>query len=333
MGVHEYKLTDSSSQIEAYFIAHGATLTRLFVPDREGNLADILLGCSSADAYLEPHPHFNSLVGRFANRIANASFVLDGKTYLLDRNEGTNHIHGGRRGFGACEWEVTRVGATFIVFTLVSPDGDMGYPGEMRVTVRYELEDACLTYFVQAIADAPTPINITTHHYFNLLGRQGTSIDNHVIQIAADAFLPIDRASLPTGDPLSVVNTPFDLREPVAIKNACSAVNHPQMDLVGGFDHTFILDENARPQCRVTEPESGRTLELSTTEPGVQFYTTNSLDFPGGKDGTHYRRHQGFCLEPQHFPDSPNQPQFPSSILRPGETYRSQSQFKFGTAN
>jgi len=329
-----YTLTNANG-VEARIIDYGGILVSLRTADRRGAFADIVLGFDSLSQYLTDSPYFGAIVGRYGNRIARGRFTLDGKTYRLATNNGQNALHGGVRGFDKVVWrsesrqDSTGVG---VVLRHESPDGDEGYPGTVQAQVAYTLTDRNeLLIEYQATTDKATPINLTHHSYFNLAG-QGDVL-SHELVINADHFVPIDTTLIPTGALMPVDGTPFDLRAGVAI-GARIRESHPQLANARGYDHTFALNRSGPGlllAARVYEPTSGRTLDVSTSEPGVQLYTGNFLDGSlRGKGGRVYPPRGGFCLETQHFPDSPNQPSFPSTIVRPGETYRSRTVYTFG---
>jgi aldose 1-epimerase len=294
----------------------------------------VALGLAGLAAYEKDHSYLGACLGRYANRIAGGRFVLDGRTFEVSTNEPVDTpvttLHGGRRGFDAALWEAEVGSDAEVRMRLVSPDGEMGFPGDLDVTVTYRVEDADLVVEYVATTTAATVVNLTNHTYFNLAG--GGSVENHVVRIEADAILPIDERSIPTGERLPVDDTPFDLRRGAPIGIGIRT-GHEQLVRAHGFDHTYVLDDSAttRLAARVDEPTTGRSLELWTDRPGVQFYTANYLDGSVvGRHGTAYRQTDAFCLEPQHFPDSPNQPTFPSTVLRPGETYQARDVYCFG---
>ena len=321
--------------VEVKAISFGAIITSIRVPDRSGAIAEIVLGFDTVDGYLKPHPYFGALVGRYGNRIARAAFTLDGQTYRLAANNGPNHLHGGVRGFDKYTWAAEVLpNATGVTFTRTSADGEEGYPGRLNVRVSYILSDANeLSIEYQATTDKATPVNLTQHTYFNLAGHDAGTILDHEVMIAADRFTPVDATLIPTGELAPVDGTPMDFRKPVRVGARIDAAS-PQLKFGIGYDHNWVVNGapgTLRPAARVVEPKSGRTLEVSTTEPGVQFYTGNFLDGSvKGKGGAVYHHRNGLCLETQHFPDSPNQPAFPSTILRPGSTYQSKTVWKFG---
>jgi len=332
--VEMFTLTGPSG-VEVRAITYGAIVTSIRVPDRRGTLADVALGFDTLAGYLTEHPFFGAVVGRYGNRIANARFVLDGRTYQLAANNGPNHLHGGTRGFDKYVWTAAPIaGANGVAFTRTSPDGEEGYPGTLTVRVAYTLTDAnALMIDYQATTDKATPVNLTQHTYFNLAGHDAGTILDHELTIDADRFTPVGESLIPTGTLAPVEGTPFDFRRPVKVGARIDAANE-QIKFGRGYDHNWVLNRRgaaAQLAARVTEPRSGRTLEVLTTEPGVQFYTGNFLDATvKGKGGVAYPRRGGLCLETQHYPDSPNQPSFPTTILRPGSTYRSQTIWRFG---
>jgi aldose 1-epimerase len=319
-------------------ITYGGIITSLLVPDRDGAPGDIVLGFDSAARYAVGPlpPYFGALIGRYANRIARGRFTLDGRTYALPVNDPPNHLHGGTRGFDKRVWlaETRKVpGAETVKFTRVSGDGEEGYPGAVEVRVTYTLRDSNeLVIEYRAVTDAATPINLTQHMYFNLSAGATDDVLGHELMIAAGRFTPVDDTMIPTGACASVKGTPFDFCEPTPI-GARLGVNDEQLTRAGGYDHNWVLShtgEGVARAARLRDPSSGRVVELWTTEPGVQFYSGNKLDGAlVGKGGRRCRKHSGLCLEPQHFPDSPNQPQFPSTILRPNEEYRSTTIYRF----
>jgi aldose 1-epimerase len=323
----------SASGIEVRAISHGATIVSIRTPDNRGRSADIVLGFDRIDDYLHRSPYFGAVVGRYANRIARGRFTLDGRVHQLTVNDGGNHLHGGLVGFDKVLWNPSpfeREDRAGIVFSYVSPDGEEGYPGTLTATVSYALtgrDELVVDY--AAVCDHPTIVNLTQHSYFNLAGEGSGDVLAHAVTIAADRFTPVDAAMIPDGELAVVDGTPFDFRTPTPI-GARIDDNHPQLAQAGGYDHNFVLRPGVGPAVLVEEPASGRTLRVDTTEPGLQFYTGNKLSGQTGKNGRRYARRAGFCLETQHFPDSPNHPAFPSTTLRPGETFRSTTVFTFG---
>ena len=307
----------------------------LRTPDRDGRHADVLLGHDDLAAYLDAaNPYLGATVGRVANRIDHARFTLDGQTYGLLANDGPNHLHGGgAMALSHLVWDVVDHADDHVEFAIVSPDGAEGYPGRLEVTARFALADGRLSLELSARADAPTPVNLTSHGYFNLGGEPTGPVGDHEVALAASRYTPVDDGLIPTGKIAEVAGTPFDLRTPIPLAAALAAMAD---DPIGGFDHNFVVDGEPgrlRTAARVVHPASGRTLELLTDQPAVQFYTGNKLAGTiVGRGGTAYGRHHGFCLEPQGFPDAINQPAFPSVVLRPGETYRHHSVYAFGLA-
>ena len=327
-----YTLTNANG-IEVRTINYGAIITSLRVPDKDSRLDDIVLGFDTLDEYLTNNrPYLGAIVGRYGNRIAKGTFDLDGETYSLARNNGPNHLHGGVKGFDKVVWqgEATEDG---VIFTYVSPDGEEGYPGTLTARVTYTLTDQDeLVVEYHATTDKATPVNLTQHTYFNLAGAGTGDILGHELMLNANRFTPVDSTMIPTGELRDVAGTPFAFTQQTAI-GARIGQDEQQLNWGGGYDHNYVLDGGADAlalAARVYEPTTGRVLEIQTTEPGVQFYTGNFLDGSiTGKDGRVYAYRYGFCLETQHFPDSPNKPDFPTTILRPGETYESRTVFAF----
>jgi aldose 1-epimerase len=321
--------------VEVRAITYGAILVSVRVPDRRGQAADVVLGFDDLDGYLTRSRYFGAVVGRYGNRIAHGRFTLDGRTFQLATNNGPNHLHGGVKGFDKVVWRALaetdeRRGRVALAYTTAA--GEEAYPGTVNARVSYTLTDRSeLVVDYEATADAATPINLTQHSYFNLAGEGTGDILGHVLALDADQFLPVDETMIPTGELAPVGGTPFDFRRPTPIGARINAA-HEQLQRGSGYDHNFVLQgaPGLRRAAHVVEPGSGRTLEISTTEPGVQFYSGNHLTGQLGKAGHAYQARSGFCLETQHFPDSPNHPHFPSAILRPGETYRSKTVFTFG---
>lgn len=328
----------SPSGIELDVSTYGGIVTRLLAPDRDGELADIVLGHEWLEAYLAGTPYFGAIVGRYGNRIAGGRFTLEGAEYALATNNGPNHLHGGERGFDKVVWNAepySNDSEAGVVLTYVSPDGDEGYPGELSVRVTYTLTttgDLRIDY--KATTDAPTVVNLTHHGYWNLAGHGAGDILGHELTVHADRFTPVDEGLIPIGGLRSVEATPFDFRKATAIGDRIEA-DDEQLTFGGGYDHNFVLngweDDGAlRSAAFLRDPVSGRMMEVLTTEPGLQFYSGNFLDGTDmGKGGVVYEHRNGLCLETQHFPDSPNQPGFPSTVLRPGETYRSTTVYRF----
>ena len=327
--ITQFTLTNANGLV-AKIIDFGGIITELHAPDRDGRFADVVLGFDTLEPYRGDSPYFGALIGRYGNRIAKGRFTLDGRAYSLPANNGNNHLHGGAPGFDRVKWNAT-VDGDSLRLAYTSRDGEQGYPGKLDVTVVYQLtDDNELVVRFHAVTDQATPVNLTQHSYFNLAG--GGSILDHVLSIDADAFVAIDEESIPLGALATVDGTPFDFRWPQPI-GASIADEDVQLRNGQGYDHCFALN---KPQgktmtraAHVLEPQSGRVLELFTEEPGVQFYSGNFLDGSLEGKGQAYAHRSGFCLEPQHFPDSPNQPHFPNVILRPGEVYETESRFRF----
>jgi aldose 1-epimerase len=327
----------NSGGIEAAITNYGGRVVMLKVPDRNGRSEDIVLGFDTLDGYLGHNPYFGAVVGRFANRIANGQFQLAGKTYKLLQNNGANALHGGAQGFDKVAWKAavsnSSNGSPALELRYLSRDGEEGYPGDLQVTVTYTLsEDNTLRIDYAAITDRNTVLNLTNHSYFNLAGHaQGNILDQRVT-LNADRFTPVGSNLIPTGDLRGVEATPFDFRQPTAIGARIDA-NDEQIAFGGGYDHNFVLNHSGNGlslAARVHDPRSGRTMEVLTTQPGMQFYTGNHIqgEIPG-KGGAAYGVRSGFCCETQRFPDSPNQPQFPSAVLKPGEQYQETTAFRF----
>jgi len=322
--------------IEVRVMTYGAIIVSLKVPDRDGVPGDVVLGYDSLAGYLRKSPYFGAVVGRYGNRIAKGRFTLGGTEYRLATNNGSNHLHGGVRGFDKVVWAAESFEngrAVGVILRHTSPDGDEGYPGTLRAKVSYTLTDQNeLVLDYEAATDQATPVNLTQHSYFNLAG-SGTIL-SHVLMIPADYFTPVDSTLIPTGVIAPVEGTPFDFRTPTRIGARIGEENQ-QLRNGGGYDHNLVLtrpDTGLALGARVLDSVSGRTFEIRTTEPGIQFYSGNFLDGSiTGKGGTVYRHRTGFCLETQHFPDSPNQPRFPSTILEPGKVYRSRTVWTFGS--
>ena len=333
-----YTLTNKNGVV-ATISTYGGTVVSLKVPDRHGTLEDIVLGYDSVDGYVGDKSYFGAIVGRYANRIAHAQFSLDGKTYTLAKNNGENSLHGGIKGFNKAVWAAKEIPAKdgqALELTYLSRDGEEGFPGNLQVRVVYTLTDSNelkIKYF--ATTDRKTVVNLTNHSYFNLLGvgRDTRDILGHVLMIEADKFTPVDSSLIPTGELRDVTGTPFDFRKPTAIGARIDS-NDEQIKLGGGYDHNFVLWRKAGDPislvARVVEPATGRVLEVWTTQPGMQLYTGNFLDGSAhGKGRVAYTKRSAFCLETQHFPDSPNHPKFPLVVLNPGEQYHTTTIYKF----
>lgn len=319
---------------------HGAVVLELRVPDRDGRLANVVLGHAELAGYEANAPYFGALVGRCANRIAGAAFELDGRSYRLPANEGDTHLHGGPDGFHACPWatgvEAADADEAALLLRRTSPDGEAGYPGTLEVEARFAWTAAHeLRLRIVAVCDAPTPVNVAHHGYWNLAGEGAGTVDGHRLTVEADAFLPVDAELIPIGAVAPVDGTPFDLRRGSAIGTVVRA-DHPQGRIAGGVDHAFVLRAGGvglRPAARLEDPVSGRGMTLRTDRPSLQVYTGNALNGGiVGRSGRTYRQGDGVALEPQGFPDALHHPRFPSVVLRPGERYRSESVFAFDAA-
>lgn len=328
--------TLSNGTVQMRVLDYGGIVTQLRTPDRHGASGDIVLGHDQLHGYVEQSPYFGALIGRYANRIANAEFMLDGHRHALARNDGPNALHGGTRGFDKVKWTVQDASRMHLALRYVSADGEEGYPGTLDVRVRYSVtaDDRWVIEY-EATTDAPTPVNLTQHSYWNLRADASRDILGHELSLFADHFTPVNATLIPTGRIQSVTDTPFDFRAPTRIGARIDAPD-VQLEYGQGYDHNWVLggairDGGMRHAAHVREPESGRTLDVYTTEPGVQFYSGNVLDGTiRGKSATVYGPRHGFCLETQHFPDSPNQPAFPDTILRPGQFMRSRTEYAFG---
>jgi aldose 1-epimerase len=330
--VEIYKLTNARG-VEARVMTYGATLVSLTAPDRSGHFKNIVLGFDSLEPYLAGVPYYGATVGRYANRIAKGRFTLDGKTYELATNDGPNSLHGGKRGFDKRIWQAEPLPASRgggVQMTLVSAAGEEGYPGELTAQVIYRLDEQNnLEIEYRATTTAPTPVNLANHAYFNLTGDPKVPVLDHVVTLNADRFTPVDATLIPTGELRSVAGTPFDFRSPHAVG---ARIGDPdeQLRLGRGYDHNWVLNRTGPGislAAVVTDPKSGRSLEVRTTQPGVQFYTGNFMDGKPSGVGSVYAHRTGLCLETQHFPDSPNQASFPSTILRPGQVYTQKTIF------
>ncbi|HVY82310.1 MAG TPA: aldose epimerase family protein [Steroidobacteraceae bacterium] len=322
--------------MEAQITTYGGIVTRLTAPDRNGHFADVVLGHDALADYVKDNsPYFGALIGRYGNRIAKGRFQLNGRHYTLATNDGPNSLHGGKLGFDKVLWNAAEAQSSGygpqLVLTYLSPDGEEGYPGALSVTAVYTLtEDDALRLDFTATTDQETIVNLTHHSYFNLRGHG--DILSHVVQIDADRFTPIDRTFIPTGELRAVAGTPFDFRKPTPI-GARIGSDDEQLAFGKGYDHNWVINKESGKLARIAtvfEPETGRILEVFSTEPGLQFYSGNFFDgTQPAKGGGTYAYRSGFCMEPQHFPDSPNQPQFPSTVLKPGETYRNTIIYRF----
>jgi len=322
--------------LTATLATYGGIVTSLELPDREGRLADVVLGFDALDGYLSGNPYFGAIVGRYGNRIAKGRFRLENQEHVLAVNFGANHLHGGVRGFDKVVWTaepLTTEDGPALRLGYASPDGEEGYPGALMASVVYTLtEQGELRIEYAAATDRPTVVNLTHHSYFNLAGHGAGDVLGHLLTIDADRFTPVDDGLIPTGELRGVAGTPFDFREPTAI-GARIDEDDPQLATGGGYDHNFVLNRRQPGlgfAARVHEPRSGRAIEVFTTEPGLHFYSGNLLDGRlTGKGGRHYPRRAGLCLETQHFPDSPNQPGFPTTRLDPGRRYESATVYRF----
>ncbi|MFI5228110.1 MAG: aldose epimerase family protein [Gemmatimonadales bacterium] len=326
--------------VEVRFIPLGGRITSIHVPDRRGRIADVTLGYDSLDAYMADARYFGALVGRYANRIARGRFTLDGMAYSLPINDPPNHLHGGPRGFHCREWAVGRFrrgGVDGAELRCEIAAGDDGYPGSLSVRVTYSLDDDNqLRVEYHATTDAPTIVNFTQHSYFNLAGSDVGDILDHELTVGADRITLVDQTLIPTGGLLDVAGTPFDFTRGTRIGAHIAAANE-QLRVAHGYDHNFVLRDGNQGAlafaARLADPASGRVLEIHTTEPGLQLYTGNHVDHGApGKGGRSYPRHAGVALETQHFPDSPNHPSFPSTVLRPGQEFRSTTVYRFSWA-
>ncbi len=342
--VELYTLRNSHG-CEARISSYGGIVVSLTVPDKNGKMDDVVLGFDTLAEYEKDSPYFGALIGRYGNRIAEGKFTLDGKGYTLPTNDPPNSLHGGKKGFDKRVWQA-KVGAMGadgfpLTLTYVSKDGEEGYPGTLTVKAVYTLtEENALRIAFEATTDAPTVLNLTNHSYFDLRGQATTGdVLDHVVTLKASKFVPVDKTSIPLGELRPVAGTPFDFTKPMSIG---SRINDPDEQLhigPGGYDHCWVLDgydaklgAKAEPflAVHVLEPTTGRVLELWTSEPGVQFYSGNFLEGKfAGKGGKVYGKHAAFCLEPQHYPDSPNRPEYPSVVLKPGETYRNTFEYRF----
>ncbi len=328
--VEQYTLTNG--KVTAKVITYGGIVTDLTVPDRDGKPGDVVLGFDTLDGYLKGHPFFGATVGRYANRIAGGKFTLDGKVYTLAVNNGPNSLHGGSKGFDKYVWKVEKSSETSLTLSHSSPDGDEGYPGKLDVTVTFTVtKDDALRIDYTAKTNKATPLNLTNHSYFNLDGPASGAIDDHVLELEADSYTPVDATLIPTGKIAPVRGTPLDFTKPTAIGSRYAELKAEPP----GYDHNFVLrghGELTALAARVVGPKSRRVMEVYTTEPGVQLYTSNFMDGTiKGKGGVTYKQHGAFCLETQHYPDSPNQTEFPTTILKPGQTFKSTTIYKFAT--
>jgi aldose 1-epimerase len=336
--VEIYTLSNAHG-IEARIMTYGASIVSLKTPDRGGRLKNIVLGFDRLETYLAGVPYYGATVGRYANRIAGAHFALDGTTYPLSANDGPNSLHGGRRGFDKRVWKADPMGGASnrLRLTYVSRAGEEGFPGELTAHVMYRLgDDDSLEIDYEATTTAPTPVNLANHAYFNLSGDPHRPILGHTLQIDADRFTPVDANLIPTGEERAVAGTPFDFRSATVIGARIEGVDE-QLKLGHGYDHNWVLKaprtrSALRPAAVLTDPGSGRVLEIRTTQPGLQFYSGNFMNGKPAGEGSVFGYRTGLCLETQHFPDSPNHAAFPNTILRPGETYSERTVLSFRTA-
>lgn len=329
--------TLKGEKIEAQVMTYGGVLMSLKVPDRNGKMTDVVLGFDDPSGYYnnfnsKSSAFFGPIVGRYANRIANAEFSLDGKEYTLTKNDGPNTLHGGPNGFHNHVWQAKQI-RDGVELTYLSKDGEEGYPGNLSVTVRYTVSGGDLKIDYSATTDKDTVLNLTNHSYFNLAGQGNGTILQHQLQLNASRFTPVNATLIPTGELKPVAGTPFDFLKPHAIGERINADDEQLRLAHNGYDHNFVIDGGGKSLVKAAEvydPSSGRVLEVLTTEPGVQFYTSNFLDGSiKGKQGIAYPRNGALCLETQHFPDSPNHPSFPTTELKPGETFHSVAVFRF----
>ncbi len=330
--IYSYTLTNNNG-MSATIINYGATVVKLKVPDKDGKIEDVILGYDSLSSYVKGASFFGGIVGRFGNRIAKGKFTLDGKEYQLTINNGENSLHGGTIGFNKRVWEVKELNGPSLQLTYVSPDGEEGYPGKLTLTVTYSLTDKNgLKIDYKAITDKPTILNPTNHCYFNLSGSPENTILDEMLMINADKFTPVDSTLIPTGQLEDVTNTPMDFRTPTEIGDRIND-NFQQLKFAGGYDHNWVLNNyngSVREAATLFDSTSGILLKVLTDQPGIQFYSGNFLNGKDrGKDGIFYKFRTGLCLECQHFPDSPNEKDFPSVVLKPGETYTQTTIYEF----
>ena len=330
--IYSYTLTNNNG-MSATIINYGATVVNLHVPDKNGKIEDVILGYDSLSSYVKGASYFGGIVGRYGNRIAKGKFTLDGKEYQLPTNNGVNSLHGGTIGFNKRVWEAKELNGSTLQLTYVSPDGEEGYPGTLTLTVTYSLTDKDgLKIDYKATTDKPTILNPTNHCYFNLTGNPNNTILNHILMINADKFTPVDSTLIPMGQLEDVANTPMDFRKPTEIGKRIND-DFQQLKFAGGYDHNWVLNNyngSVREAATLYDSTSGILLKVLTDQPGIQFYSGNFLDGKDkGKDGIYYKFRTGLCLECQHFPDSPNEKNFPSVVLKPGETYTQTTVYEF----
>ena len=329
--VTRHALVRGAMRVEV--VTYGAVITAIEVPDRAGRTANVVLALDSLEGYETVSPHFGAVAGRYANRIAGGRFDLDGRTYRLPVNNPPNTLHGGVNGFAKRNWRVAAAEPTRLALARRSPDGEEGFPGNLDVEVVYSLpEDGLLRVDYRAWTDAPTVLNLTNHSYFNLAGEGAGDVMGHAVQLFADAFTPTDAAQIPTGEIRPVAGTPFDFREATAL-GARIRQGDPQIVLAKGYDHNFVLrgaPDVLRPAASCRDPGSGRRLDIATTQPALQLYTGNNLDGTlVGPSGRTYRSGDGVCFETQGYPDAPNRPDFPTTVLRPGQRFVSSTTYRF----
>ena len=330
-----------NDKIQVYITNYGGRIVSILTPDRYGQMGDVVLGFKSIDDYLSANgPYHGALIGRVGNRIAKGKFTLDGKTYSLPINNNQNHLHGGPEGFNNRVWEVKAVDQSSISMNYLSKDGEMGYPGNLDVQVKYSLNNENeLLISYKATTDKSTPVNLTNHAFFNLAGEASGTINDHLLRLNADNFTPVDETLIPIGENRSVEGTPFDFRIPKTIGRDLNQQNtNTQMNYGGGYDHNFVLNKENEGEMSlagyVIDPKTGRRMDIFTEEPGIQFYGGNFMDGSDiGKYGKKFLYRESFALETQHFPDSPNQPSFPNIILLPGDIYETKSIYKFSVAD
>jgi len=328
--ITEYTITNANG-MQLSIINYGGTITRMTAPDKQGNFGDVVLGYESLEGYLQrANPYFGALIGRYGNRIAHGKFTLDGATYTLPTNNNGNTLHGGDKGFDKVVWTAEKQGDNSLKLTYHSKDGEQGFPGNLDVAVVYTLSaDNSVKIDYTARTDKATPVNLTNHAYYNLSAGKDSTVLNQQLQINANKYTPVDQLLIPTGEIADVKGTPFDF-------TTSKPIGRDIAEVKGGYDHNWVLNKSGNKLEKIAtvyDPTSGRVMEVSTTEPGLQFYTGNFLDgrLTRTKGGARYVQHASLCLETQHFPDSPNHPNFPNTVLKPGETYRSTTVYKFST--
>ena len=326
-----YVLTNKAG-IEACITNYGGRLVSMMVPDRDGKMTDIVLGYDNITSYVETDGNYGAIIGRFGNRIAKGNFTLDGTEYTLTQNNNGNSLHGGPTGYHTRMWDAKQLDNQTLELTYLSVDGEEGFPGNLNIKVVYKLtEDNAIDIIYEATTDKATVVNLTNHSYFNLSGNHEQKITDHLISINADSYIPVDATLIPTGEIASVKDTPMDLRAPIAV-GARIDEDFEQLVFGGGYDHCWVLNTTgdiAALAAKVVSPSSGIVLEVYTSEPGIQLYAGNMMGLDTGKHGATYNKRQALCLETQHYPDSPNQPNFPTTVLNPGERYHSRCVYKF----